>query len=267
MNAAMQLTHATIAAPQEYGASGVSHDTGHDQELYAIWKSVFERARPVEIPHESAHAAIAHASARQGSFHAGGDDPFAPRPDATGARLDDSRPASWTDVSLRQERIAAASSARMPAFAVAETGSTASAVVSLSTSVSDSSVPVLSTGATSRDRSELQSAQTVGHGGASDNAGAVPSNTRLSMQSASAQTAPADSVSVFVRSGAVAIVVRDAGISEQQALHCAFETTHRLVGQRGSLQQLIFNGRTLYQQPLPASTLEPLPLSALAFAC
>ena len=56
-----------------------------------------------------------------------------------------------------------------------------------------------------------------------------------------------ESVSVFIRSDAVDVVVRDADVSDQDALSCAFETARELTGQRTALRRLTVNGRTLYR--------------------
>jgi hypothetical protein len=64
----------------------------------------------------------------------------------------------------------------------------------------------------------------------------------------------AESVNVLLSGASVAVVVRDATLSEARALRAAFETVHELTGKRSALEQLVLNGRTLYRQPAPART-------------
>lgn len=75
---------------------------------------------------------------------------------------------------------------------------------------------------------------------------------------------PADSVNVCLSDGSVRIVVRDAGIRDDQALHAAFVTARELTGRRDSLRELTVNGRTVYRQHQP-DTQQPPP--ALIFVC
>jgi hypothetical protein len=57
-----------------------------------------------------------------------------------------------------------------------------------------------------------------------------------------------ESVSVFVDGVAVGIVVRNMVLPEEHALRCAFETAQRLTGERAALQVLTLNGRTVYRR-------------------
>jgi len=63
-------------------------------------------------------------------------------------------------------------------------------------------------------------------------------------------------VSVFVQNGAVAVTVRDPGLSDVDAVRGAFQTARALTGQGASLKQLLLNGRQLYQRPEPSKTSE-----------
>jgi hypothetical protein len=88
------------------------------------------------------------------------------------------------------------------------------------------------------------------------------------VQPSSAEPLAAESVRVFVQGPAVAIVVRDATISDQDAVYCAFETARELTGLRSSLQQLTLNGRTLYQRHIHSDMREVPPCGApVFFAC
>jgi hypothetical protein len=107
-------------------------------------------------------------------------------------------------------------------------------------------------------------------------AAAAPEKTTSSAQTARAsgtgayvdvERMGADSVNVFVRGSTVAIVVRDAGIEDAEALDCAFETAQKLTGQRAALQQLTLNGRVLYQQTGVATAVDRSRESSLVFTC
>jgi len=87
------------------------------------------------------------------------------------------------------------------------------------------------------------------------------------VQPSSAEPPAAESVRVFVQGSAVAIVLRDAGISDRDAVSCAFETARQLTGLHSSLQQLTLNGRTLYQRQIDSGMRESPPHGALVFAC
>jgi len=62
-----------------------------------------------------------------------------------------------------------------------------------------------------------------------------------------AEPAP-ESVRVFQRGDSVAVIVRDATLSEADALRSAFEVARELTGKSSALNELIFNGHTLYRQ-------------------
>ncbi|MET0534968.1 MAG: hypothetical protein ABW171_12145 [Steroidobacter sp.] len=69
---------------------------------------------------------------------------------------------------------------------------------------------------------------------------------------------------MLVRGAAVTIVLRDASIEEDVALHGAFETARELAGQRSALHELTVNGRTLYRRSEPGVS-HPSP--TIAFSC
>ena len=78
---------------------------------------------------------------------------------------------------------------------------------------------------------------------------------------------PPESVSVYVRDSLVAIVVRDASLTDQNAMQCAFATAQALTGQRAALQRLTLNGKILYQQPPDLSASPAGAAPVLTFAC
>ena len=79
--------------------------------------------------------------------------------------------------------------------------------------------------------------------------------------------ASADSINVCLQGAAVAIAVRDASLTEEDALHCAFETARTLTGRSAGLQQLTLNGRILYHQASEPTPVASQPSSVLVFAC
>lgn len=253
MNSATQLASSTMLAATGGSTPGTSLDVGSSQELYAIWKSVFERAKPVHISHEAAHSS-AHAYARQGDFLVGVHDHSALPTDAAQAKLGNVPPASRTDIAPGQYPGAASPTVGTSAGPTMDARPEVAAATSQWASRLDSSARTANV-----IHSELQSAVAGGH--------STAPGKEVSTQSGPAQLPSADSVNVFVRGADVAIVVRDAGISEQQALHCAFETARKLTGQRAALQQLVLNGRTLYQQPGDSRMHDSARSSSLVFAC
>jgi hypothetical protein len=71
-------------------------------------------------------------------------------------------------------------------------------------------------------------------------------------------------VSVFVQRGTVAITVRNAALTDDEALRCAFETARTLAGEPAALRELTLNGRTVYlHSPHQGSAAAP----TLVFAC
>jgi hypothetical protein len=71
-------------------------------------------------------------------------------------------------------------------------------------------------------------------------------------------------VSIILDGANVSIIVRDAGLTEGEALRTAFETARELTGKSGSLLQLTLNGRVLYQQ---ANSRDLAPSGDILFAC
>ncbi len=74
-----------------------------------------------------------------------------------------------------------------------------------------------------------------------------------------------ESVSVFVHGDSrVTVVVRDAELSDLQAVRSAFETARQLTGQGNALRQLTLNGRALYRQD---DDVVPAAGPTMTFAC
>jgi hypothetical protein len=252
MNATTQLAFSSMLAATG-GSNSRTFDVAPDQELYAIWKSVFERAKPVEISHQPAPAAGAHAGTGRGNFLADADDRSALPSAATQARFAAVPAGSSTDIRLHSAAGADVSANHFIMDTQPE--------VTTVTPGSNSSEHVENAVAARQIRSELQSAA------ATVEVDALQSGRHVSMRRVSAELPSADSIHVFVRDAAVAIVVRDAEISQQQALHCAFETARKLTGQRAALQQLVLNGRTLYQHGVDTRKHDSTRSASLVFAC
>lgn len=74
-----------------------------------------------------------------------------------------------------------------------------------------------------------------------------------------------ESVSVFVHGDSrVTVVVRDAELSDLQAVRSAFETARQLTGQGNALRQLTLNGRAVYRQD---DDVVPAAGPTMTFAC
>src|SRR5581483_7561244 len=204
-----------------WSASQVPVDAHHAEDLYAVWKQIFAQERAVESP--ASAGAMQRASALAPAL--------APALDESGAETSQGpAPGRSRDPSIgltpmqqglagaeRSDAVAAGASAVAGADGAGTPGTGAITVVNGATTV-------------------------------------VNTTPRSALLAPSAQPSSAEplaeSVRVFVQGPAVAIVVRDATISDQDAVSCAFETARELTGLRSSLQQLTLNGRTLYQRQI-----------------
>jgi hypothetical protein len=86
----------------------------------------------------------------------------------------------------------------------------------------------------------------------SDRAEPVTRSAALQANDTAPQSVASEWINVFVHGAAVAVVVRNTSLSAKDALNCAFETARELTGQRGALQELTLNGKTIYRQPANA---------------
>lgn len=256
----MQSHGVALPAPTGRNATPGPIDLSGAGDLYAVWKSVFERAR-------AAQSATNETRGSQG-LDAAGDRGLR---DGGAQRMP--QPLEGSASRERSGSAAACAPAGLGA------GQATTAVVA------QAATEDIATAARSGARIDAPAlaAPTILPGGCTP-FGAPPPGTRMAdggsacetargsqavqrLSSAPAQAAAADSVSVFVQGSAVAIVVRDAAISEPDALRCGFETARALTGQGAGLVQLTLNGRHLYRQP-GASPFRPAQSgSALVFAC
>ena len=257
---------AAASATTGWSASQVPVDAHHAEDLYAVWKQIFAQERAVESP--ASAVAMQRASALAPAL--------APALDESGAGTSQGpAPGRSGDPSIgltpmqqglagaeRSDAVAAGASAVAGADGAGTPGTGAITVVNGATTVVNTTTTVVNT--TPRSALPADSFQLAGPppepiGGA---ALLAPS-----AQPSSAEPL-AESVRVFVQGPEVAIVVRDATISDQDAVSCAFETARELTGLRSSLQQLTLNGRTLYQRQIDSGTREAPPGGAFVFfAC
>ncbi len=214
-------------------------DPDRDKDLYAEWQSVFDRARPVQpAPDQSTLAFAADAA---------GDVPAAEHLAARAAAA--------------PERAASA-----PACDGAATGVQASQSGAVVLTGAVASLPAGKRGDIDGVGAFwIQPQPMTGLRSGAPLFGADAEHHAVLWQAAAARARESspDTVSVFVQGTAVAIVVRDAGMSQPDALRCGFETARWLTGRGAALQQLTLNGRVLYQQQARS---EPA-TRALVFAC
>lgn len=245
MNAAMQVPAAAMLASGSRSVPQPSQHASGVDNFHELWKSVFERSRPVEASLDGASA-----GERSERFNGGGDsDNASPGHGAahgaaahSSADLPIEAPSALTRISANPPLVGTTAMAT-------ERGVSADTVVVAATWIGQQArmLDVASNGADARAQSGGRFASTT--------------------MTATASPARAESINVFVQGAAVSIVVRDTGASTEEALHCAFETARELTGQRAALQRLTLNGRILYQQQGDAVRSDLTPFSALAFAC
>ena len=239
MNPAMPVTQATAPLADRL-AFQASLDAERAQDLYVVWKMVFE-----------------HAQAGQSGSH---DAARSPAPDP---RLGDVKPATDTTAAVWAPWAGARDTlpTTLPLeSATAATFETASSAVALGPRASaavkavQGAMPALARSvAALRDEPPLRST--------------MPEPGRNAAAPADAPDPMPDSVNVFVRGAAVSITVRDPAMSAHEAVRCGFETARRLTGQRAALQQLTLNGHTLYQNSDAPALEQARPGPVLVFAC
>jgi hypothetical protein len=243
MSAAPQLSLAAMSTSATRVATQVPLDSQSTEDLYEVWKSVFERARAVEVSRDEARPRAADWEDLEGSDHHG---------DASMGRArgphDGARPPVVPGIcNPTVGRIGAASAA---------TNASSNEITNVARAAFAAATSPL---AVQAQMSQLLVAPQSASNAISRNAVAAT------------QPAPAELVNVFVHGAAVTIVVRDAGLSPEKALHCAFATARELIGEGAALYQLTLNGRTVYQRSDvgangPTHEFEQ-PESLLAFAC
>lgn len=241
MNVVTAWSATVPSSPSDAGASKSMRHGDSTEDRYAAWTIVFERARPVDVAQDRHAASQAEREARdpQLSTHASS----APRGRdlLAGAPLHAHVPALPSPIASTFATVGPGAGDPAPT-ASAHPGRAGISVAPVQTlPLSDRSQPL------------AQSAT-------------VTTNVDL-WSTATPRYPSADSVSVFVHGEGVEIVVRDASVSDQQAVHAAFATALDLTGRRGTLRELTLNGRTLYRRQDEPARPPPQQPPALVFAC
>jgi hypothetical protein len=219
------------------GRGGGALDAEPSADLHAAWEVVFENARAVN------HSA--------------------------GTALDNGARQAREDRAAKQVGPGTASSGPQPVGlgqGAITTATTTSSRVALPRSVlpQDDQISAQHTGKplmVARLQEELRAdrAAPVRNGAAP-----APAQPRLVLEPLA--SVPPSSEIVNLQAESVSIVLRDAKLSEPEALRCAFEAAHQITGRRSALRLLMLNGRTLYCPPELPTTPSPT-ITTLVFAC
>lgn len=78
---------------------------------------------------------------------------------------------------------------------------------------------------------------------------------------------PAESVRVFQDARGLQVVVRHVGLAPQSAVWCALETARQLTGDRRALQQVLLNGRSVYESSSTERSSRPAAAAVVLFTC
>ena len=242
MNAAIHLAKPPLTASVGHSPAAAPIDAVQAEDLYRAWKSVFERAQavhPADAGKTSSAAGRVQAELTQG-VHGSVVHPPASRMDS--APIQEPVSASSTSIALLKSRA----------------GESVTAVTDESPHAAD---PEVSAGAITA------AATSKARGIADDVQNSQPVARLAPIASFNSPSFGAESVTVAMHGTNVDIVVRDATISEQEAVHCAFETVRRLTGQRAGLHELTLNGRIVYQRRSDSAERVATAQSFLVFAC
>lgn len=234
---------AAAAVPAENGRVGASRDGGHDGDLHAVWKGVFENARPVDQGRAPASGLVA----RPG----GADQPawrdIASGPMSSGPRQSETRVGAPP---------AEPATAQVPDSAVVSVGR------QRDERSADRPAGLLQGIGTSADA--MRSGRSGPRGGTA--AAVAPPQQQPQPQPRAPSATPSESVVVYLQAASVSIVLRDGELSQSQALQCAFEASHQLTGRRSALRLLVLNGRTVYGPSDPPTSPAPA-TTTLVFSC
>ena len=231
MTRAMQLCEAAVATAAANNVSQVQIDPDRAVDLYALWNSVFERSHEVKRAPDEPQRRLAHDPAAKDGLREQRKSRGAACPDDRTERHAVRTATLLKGVSSPGENDGAATRYQMGAaqMEAAETS-------------------VAARSATRTDAMATTAVRIAPDAGESEMNARVSSNAAPPSSAATAQAGSADSVSVFLQGSAVAIVVRDAAMSEQDAVRRGFETARVLTGQSAALAHITLNGRTVYQQ-------------------
>ncbi len=225
----------SVSPSSERGNTQLSLGSERGDELYALWKNVFDRSHAVQRSAQPIRAGTA--AERDASRLAAAALPAVPGAVASSSAAVEAAPHTQAGGLADAARLAP-QALLVPASS--ERGHDAAAATALPTAAVWVNREVAPESPNERGRVDA-----------------------VQIAAPPAHDAAGDSVSVHVQGTAVSIVVRDAALSEQEALRLGFETARRLTGQRASLAQLTLNGHVAYQQPGPSDEIG----SALVFTC
>jgi hypothetical protein len=272
MTTTVLLTHTAVPAPGAQSVMQVPLGSDQGEDLYALWQAVFETSHPAATAgDEGPHAQSvdpAPQSDPQASTDTGSEHRTLPTQRVDGA----------ADVYEPPALVAAGNARILQSLVPSGVGGTRSvADTDVQASGESAGEPALLMPQDQHVDTAVDPAQVAM---ATDDAGQPPEveqSAQLERDLKSVQgtratsdagpPGVADSVNVFVQGTAVAIVVRDATLSDQDAVTCAFETARQLTGHSEALQSLTLNGRTLYQQKIQADPRIASSPPALLFDC
>jgi hypothetical protein len=269
MIAELLLSQGATNTAAGLSAVRVPFGSGAPEDLYAIWNSVFEHA----------HADIATRDGQ--SVPDGGQK--APHDHHQGGVQGDGRPRVPASVELEGTGGAGAPAGLVDSFMPGIKTATAAGVAPEAIVSADRDDGVADEPSATAQQIEHRddataSVATGGTEAAADSQATRGSGAHVTTafagsaptEAASADTSQrvaAESVSIFVHDSGVALVVRDAMLSDQDGMQSAFETAQALTGQRAALQRFTLNGRTLYQQQPGPDAGRAKTAPTLVFAC
>lgn len=238
MTTAFSLTHTTVSSdnrdPNRFNAR---HAPSIEGDFYAAWKAIFEASRATDAPAGPAPSAGASSIPSREQVSVSGR-----TPGAAPAMVEDGRVAHTNVVNgpaISRSPLDRASWSKAEPHPVIQSDGTRTDSVPQRP---DERRPDLAVAVVRRPPSMERLAQ------AAEGRGAQILRSMPNSNVTAQETAARESVNVFFRGTAVAIVVRDGTISQHQALCCAFQTARELTGEGAALEQLILNGRVLYRQ-------------------
>lgn len=228
-------------------------DPGVNDELLALWKDIFRHSQasePTEAP-EPGQAPSASAAAATGT---------APASSAADGSTSDRGAMSLRSASsagsasfLRARApFAPADRAAVASWAQRPPASLSSDVAIDTTLVQRLSVQVPATAESGSSATTVTEAEAPG----------TP-NPIVSSPPASDR----ESVQILTSGNALTVVVRDAALSPEAAVHCALETVRRLTGQSSSLHRVVLNGKTVYANRSVEPEFSDRAAPKLLFAC
>jgi hypothetical protein len=236
MTTGFSLTHTATSSDRDQNSIGARRAPTIDQDFYAAWKAIFEASRATDASADPAPSASAS---------------WIPsRQSAGGGRTSDAAPAMAEDGRVAHtDAVNGPAVLRSPVDSASWSEAAPYSARQSDGARTDSAPQRFKEWRPSLAVAVLQRPPPMERLGQAAEAGGTQLLRPIPDSNATAQeTAARESVNVFFRGTAVAIVVRDGTISQHQALCCAFQTARELTGEGAALEQLILNGRVLYRQ-------------------